>query len=175
MSSSLQSSPVNNPVSQLARMYSALEERLRWAATSNLPITIAELNETPAIKAIAKSEWQVRGIITTWSGKGFVKEVGRRDTKGLPVEYMWNLNSAPFVLGKRTQKSMIINPSTPEITKAVSNIEAAETHRYQPAAAASSGKTKQSAESDIELAFGDTLVIIGKNPATGRIRITIEQ
>jgi len=160
----------NNPVSQLALLYKAIEERLRWAAAAKTPFTITELEQTESIKSIAKSPWQVRGLVLTLAGKNFIKNVGRRTGKGSPIEYEWNLKAEPFILGKRIQKAIVTTPSSVVCTK--TDIE-------KPAAMAEKVIQQPVVETkpahDIEVAFGNTLIIIGKNPETGRIRVTIEQ
>lgn len=154
------SNPINNPLTQLARMYALIEGALRFKIH-----TIEELRNLPEIKAAEKSTWQVADIVRTLYRKGHLIQ-GNRDKTTLC--YSWDTDSPPFIFKSKQRKQATKAPSKPTIIKPnspngpISPISPINQTAFQI-------PTKE-----IELVFDGTIVVIGKNPETGRIRITIE-
>lgn len=141
---------LNNPMAQLARMYKLLEESLR-----HHPFRMVELTRVPELAEETKSPWQIRDLVHTLVSKGFLIKKGERQN----TTYEWNTEAPPFVLQVRQFKKVATAPSEPEVTTFT------ETRQRTVTAVA----TKE-----VELVLGEYLVILGKNPSTGRLRITIE-
>ncbi len=137
-----------NPVAQLAKMYQLIEAALRGPH----PLSLAELNDVPDIKATSKSPWQVRDIMRTLAKKGdYVTHQG----EGRNMKYSWNKGAKPFLLPTKLAKKAAKAPSTVKVIKP-----------EKPAPAPSK---------EIELVFDNTMIVIGRNAKTGRLRICIEE
>lgn len=160
---------INNPISQLAKMYNMLEAHLRKAAHDNTVITIKELRSKPDVAALEKSPWQVRDALKTFRNHGHLVET-TKGGRGHEQEYYWDVNSPPFVLGKRIERRKKVDPSKPVVVNSGTD---------KPLAAPEPNfvklETKAVSPKEIELVFGDKQIIIGTNPVTGRMRITIEE
>jgi hypothetical protein len=144
---------INNPVAQLAHLYNLLETELRRRSLPVNPISLKELNEK--FQQETKSPWQIRDCISTFKKKGHLTTT----FDGKTVLYMWNVLSDPFIFGKRTLNKIRTQPSKPTVTD---DLKATGYCTFKPS------------QKDIELIFEQTLVIVGRNLQTGRIRITIE-
>lgn len=136
---------ITNPVAQVVQMYNLLEAHLRRAATTHTPIGIADLNKQGDIAAIVKSPYQVRDLLKSLVKKGF--------SIHSKTGYVWNLKAPPFVVSKRFNQRMRTDPSTPVVVAPQRRVKVAK---------------------DIELVIGDTLIVIGRNEKTNRLRIVIE-
>lgn len=154
----------NNPIAQVAQMYGLIEAHLRRAATHDIPLTLPALNKQGDIKAIAKSGWQVRDLLKSLVRKGFVIH----DTHG----YVWNMQAPPFVIGNRSLQRTRTEPSEPKVQRIVSPKPSLDKMQGLTMPQLKSRNVKPA--KDIELVIGDTLVVIGRNPVTQRLRITIE-
>ena len=150
----------SNALSQVAQMYNLLESILRSADANNRPLTITELNNFPAVLALRKSQWQVRDLVTkTLLKRGHVTEITNQ--QGDKV-YAWDKTSEPFNLAIKQTRKASTKPSAATITKP------------EPAPNAiiqQMGKIAQ----EVEIAMGGFSVVIGRNPLTGRVRITIDE
>jgi hypothetical protein len=137
---------LNNPMAQLAKVYKIVEERLRRATNDNAPISMAQLLEKPDLQDAMKNADQVRHTVKTMTDKGFVIKIGTF----VNAKYKWNPNAGPFTLETKTARLAQKTPSEVKITK------------------------KEPTPREIELVIDDVTIVVGKNPATGRIRVIIE-
>ena len=146
----------SNAMIQLARMYTLIEAALREAATKGQPLSIPELNNRPEIKELTKSSFQTRDVVNRLVGMGHVIRSNR--SKGL-LEFIWDVNSSPFIIGKRNEQKAARLPSKVE--------------NHEPVA-----QEQQAVEmvrsKDIEIQMGSITLVVGLNPINGRVRITIE-
>jgi hypothetical protein len=151
---------VNNQLSQIALLYQLIEAHLRRAATSNMPMTFDELHAQGDINACAKNEAQIKDCVRSLALKGFII-TAKRPTNGTPKnEMMWNLKAEPFIWGERKRRKMKEQPSK-SVGVAIPILPMSKPRTIKPVG-------------DIELLFGDTLIVIGRNVETGRMRIVLE-
>lgn len=135
---------VNSPMAQVALMYKMIEQHLREQKMS-----MTELNARADIAAKARSSYQVRDMVKTLLRRNYILEEGVGKNK----VFSWNTAAPPFTLRLLHERT---GTRTPSEVKTVRTLPV----------------TRKSDE--VELAFGDTLVILGRNKASGRLRIVIE-
>lgn len=150
---------ISNPVAQIVQMYNLIEAHLRRAATTDKPMLPPQLLKQADIAACSKNPWQVRDLLKSLQKKGFVIH----DYRG----YVWNLKAPPFVVSNRSIQNARIMPSEATVTHVkkprVPSIR--ETHGIN---------RRVAPPKDIELVIGGTLIVIGRNEKTNRLRIVIE-
>jgi len=149
---------VNNPVAQIAQMYNFLEAHLRKG-----PIGMSDLLAKDDIRKHAKNAFQVRDLIKTLIKRGHVIKTG----SSTDARYVWDPKSPPFVLPTRQMKQKHTAPSEPQVTSF--------TDRRATTKVATATKEVELVLPSTKPGEQATSVIIGRNPATGRIRITIEE
>lgn len=191
----------NNPIAQVAQMYNLIEDHLRRAATHDIPLTLSALNKQGDIKAIAKSGYQVRDLIKSLVRKGFVlhDERGYRWAMNAGPFVLSNKSlqrtrtepSEPKVQRIRAPKETVVEDMekaapaglgeasdlADELECMCRNYQALMVDHRALKASVRAGlgeARKVKPAKDIELVIGDTLVVIGRNPVTHRLRITIE-
>jgi len=142
--------PINNPMTQLAKMYSLIEGYLRRD-----PISMSELCHKQDILDTQKNPWQPRDIIKqlTFKKHIIVKGIGKAMT------YEWDKDSPPFILRLKQQRLKKEQASKPIIAP----------HELPITAPKRIVATKE-----IELVIGGNMLVIGRNEKTGRLRIVIE-
>lgn len=145
-----------NSLTQLAQMYNLLESVLRKAATypSLCGLTIQEINSIKNVQTLAKNKFQVRDLLKSLVRKGHVTQT----TKPTSTHYEWDLSSPSFIL-KRKAKTVssevtCIKPEIPPNATLASMVKVAK---------------------EVEIAMGGLVVLVGRNPLTGRVRITIDE
>ncbi len=149
-------SAINNPVVQLARMYQLIEEHTR-----RMPMSVIELNRQGDISAIRKNAWQVRDLLKTLKDRGHIIKTGaHKDAK-----YEWDKTSKPFIMRTKNMHKVpslpVVHKAEKEWTQGVHDIASIRKQVITPA-------------KDIELVVGGTMIVVGRNPSTGRLRIVIE-
>lgn len=151
---------INNPITQLANLFNLVEARLRRAAAEKHYIGLSDLMKDPDINAAAKDHVQVKNVLKTFRDHGHLYHIGTSRW----TTYIWNVDSPPFVLGKRIERRKKVDPSEPVIV----NSDTAAPNLTKLGSEAAPPK-------EIELVFGKNQIVIGTNPATGRMRIIIEE
>jgi len=143
----------NLKLAQKFKMYHLVEKHLKLAAENNEPITPYWLRQKDEIKDNEASPYEVTNIIRAFIDKNMVKWIG----VGHERAYWWNpeVKGLMFTESGRFIKPVLDN-KIPE--------EPVEESRVQQSVNAK----------DIELVINGTTIIVGKNPETGRVRITIE-
>lgn len=150
---------INNPVAQIAHMYNLLEAHLRRAAGTNTPINVPTLNKQGDIAALTKSPWQVRDLLKSLDRRGYVIHKGNG--------FVWDISAGPFVISNRSLQRSRTEPSEPTVHR----IKAPKpTLNKMPELT----PRRVAVAKEIELVLGGTLVVIGRNDVTGRLRIIIE-
>ncbi len=148
-----------NALKETARLYGALEDHLRWAAKENKPRTIVEICEHFDFNNFGFKSPQVSKIIHVLAAKSFVTASRRLGTPNAGGCYVWNLDAPPFLFAEKASRKAERAPSAPIVTN-VSNPVATQLAKIAQ---------------EVEIAMGGVTVIVGRNPKTGRIRITIDE
>lgn len=136
-------------------LYSVVETILRQALQENRPRTFKELSQHVDVKRVAKNEQQLRDVVSRFRNKGMIVNKKMREFsdayKSNESGWIWAADNevVPVALPKHKVDK---KPSIPVITMVES--------------------TK--ADKDVELCFNGTTILVGRNPISGRIRITIE-
>lgn len=151
--------PIDNPMTQLARMYALVEDDLRRAARNNTPISMGELAANEEIRRLQKGPWQLKNIVNSLRSFGHLKPFG----VGAGMKYTWDLDSPPFVFAARKRERMRTDPSDPTTL-----VERAPT-------TAAPTRVHQNANKEVEFVFNGVEFVVGINPATGNLRLKIEQ
>lgn len=151
---------IDNPMVRLARLYSLVEAQLRRAASENEFIPMGDLQSNREIMEAAKNELQVKYVVNSLRDFGHIKTVGDRAR----MRYMWDVDSPPFVFGSAKREKMRTAPSEPIVKKSVQQESLAE-----PTVRAASGGR------EVEFVFNGVEFVVGINPATGNLRLKIEQ
>lgn len=133
-----------------ALLYSAMEQTLRRAMAENKPVPLKRLFSSPDIHKAARGIQQVRDVISTFKAKDCILAVpiNQKENDGAKVAYIWK-DGAAFSIGKPKAKPHL-KPGPVEKTV------------FAPP------NTKE-----VELVFQGIEIVVGTNPKTGRIRITI--
>lgn len=154
----------------LSKVYELLEARLRLAATNEAPVTLNDLLADPEITAVRANEKQVVNAIATLKYRGHLTVTKAPGTNNIPANhYVWDVDSPPFVVGIKTgQKANKLSSQPAVIVKADSLQTGAELGKIPRAIAPVKGAK------EVELVFGNTLITIGRNEATGRLRLVLE-
>lgn len=137
-------------------LYNVIETLLRQALQENLPRTFREISENQDVLRVASKPQQIRDVVSTFRKKGYIIKKPMREfsDKYTPNEFGWVWNpDAESVVNTPPAHKANTKPSKPVIVKPDIGNEN---------------------EKEIELVFGTTTIIVGKNPLTGRIRITID-
>lgn len=135
-------------IQQQMALFHHLENELRKAAEAKAPLTVKDLWERPDIKAVAKNEMQVRDKVKTLLENRLLTKVTVAESQGgdrrSRIGYYWR------DMEKTSEEVKVRKP---------------------PA----NGKDHvQEAVNDVELVINGVMIVVGKNPETGRIRIVIE-
>lgn len=131
-----------------------IEVILRQAKQRNQPVSSHDIWQSPDISESAPKEYHVRDRVRAMVAKGLVVKVpiaeSQSGNKRSSVGYMWaNLEKSIDSEGLRSTRKGTDVPIEP----------------VQPVV---------SLDRDVELVVSGVTVVVGRNPATGRIRITIE-
>lgn len=140
---------VNNPMTRLALLYQRIEAYLRKG-----PESTASMYAHHDIRELSKGQHQVKAIITGLKERGHIIQRGER----AQTTYEWDKASPPFIFTPSQRTRMKTEPSAPTVTTQVGD-------RAKVATRAK----------EIELVFEHTLIIVGRNPKTGRLRFIIEE
>ncbi len=139
---------------ELAKRYKVVEEVLRRAADRGEMLTVRDLMDISEVAELCAKESYLRTTLDMFQRHRHLT-VRLRHANTWPGkncnEYMWDVTSPPFILGKLKEKAAQEQPSTPKTA-----VE----------------KGRKAAES-IELVIGGVELVIDVNPATGRARIII--
>ena len=138
--------PVNNPLTQLALLYSKIEEILRHET-----LTAKELNR--AVERYTLTNYQVRDCLVALEKRGHLI-ISKPSDPRISKTYTWDVLSNPFVFGRIKQRKQ--QPSKPTIVATAKQAQKAPTTQ-QP----------------IEFVFDGVLITIGRNPITNNIQIQI--
>lgn len=142
-------------MSQLIALYAAIEAVLRDAQVENKPLTMADLKATPSILKVAKSPAQIRDAVENLVRNGNATSEGER----IHRKYQWLEGADPYTPSKRQIEAAKVAPGR-VVNPMKDNVV---THAAAPAVS-----------QEVELVVAGVTIIVSKNPATGRPRITIE-
>jgi hypothetical protein len=145
----------SNAMTQVAKIYQHLERLLRQGAADGYPRSVKDLSFKVSETTEVKNPLQVPAAIRNLNKRGHLTEVEVDDQK----MYTWNLKSPPFLLAEKKIAKASKLPSKVEVIKTPNAVV---TSMAQIA-------------KEVELVMGDISVIIGRNPTTGRVRITIDE
>lgn len=144
-------------IQQNLALYNQMEIVLRKAKLENAPLTVRDVFEAADVQRIAMNEFQVRDRLKVLVEKNLVSKVdvpaSQAGDKRGKFGYMW----------KEDSKSI-----TDLSSLSLSSKQATVTH----ISAMTSRKVVEN--KDIELVYNGVVIIIGKNPITNRLKITIE-
>lgn len=131
-------------------LFHQLELVLRQAAKDQIPLTVRDIYDTPAIKGVAKGELQVRDKIKTLHEHNLLVKVTVAESKAgdkrARIGYMWRDETKTVEsLGRHGRTAKVTPPHEKPITA-----------------------------KDIELVVGGVTIVVGRNEETGRLRIVIE-
>jgi hypothetical protein len=133
-------------------LYSVAETVLRQALQENRPRTFREIFSNVEVQRVATGEQQMRDVLSSFRRKGMVVKslmapYGDKYNKK-EVGWMWNPEEhwkIPSNDKKPSHVTVVKNPITATTTN-----------------------------NEVELVIGSATIVIGRNPITNRIRITIE-
>jgi hypothetical protein len=142
-------------MNQITRLYAAIELVMRKALELNTPLTMAGIKAVQDIQAAAKTHHQIRDAVINLLDKGYVVAEGSR----LERRYKWKEGAESFSPSKAQVTAMSKRPG--KVTDPMPD------NVVTQAAA-------PLVSQEVELVVAGVTIIVSKNAATGRPRITIE-
>lgn len=145
---------------ELAKRYKVVEEELRRAAERGVMLSVRDLMDISEVAELCEKESYLRTTLEMFKRHGHLA-IRLRESNTWPGkicnEYMWDVTSPPFILGKMKERAAQVTAGKPT--------------SLEVPILPSKGLTATSGA--LELMLGAVTLVIDVNPATGRARIII--